>query len=350
MIITNKIGSVLKNINLRKKIKISKKIKSDIGAVIAVKILKVNQKYNKLELFNGRQVILTEEDIVIGALGNRMASSAMTGFVPEDLQPYDRIHILNIGGVMGLCKDFNILLGSATECEVIGSVLDNKDRPLNINQFKKIKISNNLKSKTPAIAVIGTGIDSGKTTVSSFMIKALKSYFKNINACKLAGSAAQKDLYSFKDNGADKVYDFVDAGLPSTSAINSKIIVDTARSIINYVSVKSDIIFLELGDGLHGDYGSKNILKDKDIQNIIKVYIICALDIPGAINIIENLKKLSIKNSYFIISGPLTNNYTVLKNSLSSLGYNKIDIINVFKTNNHTNIFAKIINRITNEN
>ena len=346
----NKIGSILKNVKLNKRLLISKKIECTLGSLVAVKVLKVNQKYNKLELFNGRQVVLTEGDIVIGSLGNRMASSGMTGYIPKTLNPFDRIHILNLGGLLGICKDFNVLLGGPTECEVIGSIVNNKNKKLNINQFKKINITNKLKTKKPVIAVLGTGIDSGKTTVSAFMIRVLKSYFKNVNACKLAGSAAQKDLYSFEDNGADKVYDFVDVGLPSTNNIKSKIIINAAKSIINQTSKNADIIFAELGDGLHGEYGTKDIINDKEIQKIIKVYIICALDIPGAVIIIENLKKMKIKNSYLIISGPLTNNYTVLKNSLSNLNYNNIDIINVFKTSNHTNIFAKIINRITNDN
>ena len=35
-----------------------------------------------------------------------------------------------------------------------------------------------IKNKVPSIAVIGTGIDSGKTTVTSFIIKTLSNYFK----------------------------------------------------------------------------------------------------------------------------------------------------------------------------
>ena len=90
---TNKIGSVLKNVKLSKKISIVKDIDTNLGSLVAVKVIKVNQKYNKLELFNGRQVILTEGDVVIGAFGNRMAASGMTGSVPEDLNPFDRVHI-----------------------------------------------------------------------------------------------------------------------------------------------------------------------------------------------------------------------------------------------------------------
>ena len=45
--------------------------------------------------------------------------------VSNELNKHDKIHILNLGGVIGNCKDFNILLGPATECEVLGSIVDN---------------------------------------------------------------------------------------------------------------------------------------------------------------------------------------------------------------------------------
>ena len=46
----NKIGSILKNVKLNKRLLISKKIECTLGSLVAVKVLKVNQKYNKLEL------------------------------------------------------------------------------------------------------------------------------------------------------------------------------------------------------------------------------------------------------------------------------------------------------------
>ena len=45
---TNKIGSVLKNVKLSKKISIVKDIDTNLGSLVAVKVIKVNQKYNKL--------------------------------------------------------------------------------------------------------------------------------------------------------------------------------------------------------------------------------------------------------------------------------------------------------------
>ena len=119
MLNTKKIGSVLKNIENIDVLNISDEINSQQGQLIAVKVISVNPNYNKLELISGRITELTEGDIIIGALGNRIASSGMTGTVPEELNKHDKIHILNLGGVIGSCKDFNILLGPATECEVL---------------------------------------------------------------------------------------------------------------------------------------------------------------------------------------------------------------------------------------
>ena len=245
MINTKKIGSVLKNINNIDELSIFDEIDCKIGQLIAVKVISVNPNYNKLELVSGRITELTEGDVIIGALGNRIASSGMTGTVPEELNKHDKIHVLNLGGVIGACKDFNILLGPATECEVLGSIIDNSNKQLNLQDFSKIKINKNV-SHVPSIAVIGTGIDSGKTTVTSFIIKTLSKYYEKINACKLAGTASQKDLYSYEDNGAFKTSDFVDYGLPSTCMTDKSVIQECSSSIINHISKGADILLMEL--------------------------------------------------------------------------------------------------------
>ncbi len=348
MLNTKKIGSVLKNINNIDELSIFDEIDCRQGQLIAVKVISVNPNYNKLELVSGRITELTEGDIIVGALGNRIASSGMTGSVPQDLKKHDKIHILNLGGVIGTCRDFNILLGPATECEVIGSIIDNQVKQLNLQDFSKIK-EINTQLHVPSIAVIGTGIDSGKTTVSSFIIKTLCKYFKRINACKLAGTASQKDLYSYEDNGAHKTSDFVDYGLPSTCMNEKSLIQKCSTSIINHLSENADIILMELGDGYHGDYGTKEIIQNKEITKSIEVIIICAYDVSGAVNIIENLKVNKLDDKLLIISGPVTNNVSAYKQSIEKFNIKNSDFLNIYNSNNHVNVFAKIINRINND-
>ncbi len=349
MINTKKIGSVLKNINNIDELSIIDVIDCNQGQLIAVKVISVNPNYNKLELVSGRITELTEGDIIVGALGNRIASSGMTGSVPTELNKHDKIHILNLGGVIGNCKDFNILLGPATECEVLGSVVDNSNKQLNLVDYSKIKKEMKINNKVPSIAVIGTGIDSGKTTVTSFIIKTLSNYFKKINACKLAGTASQKDLYSYEDNGAYKTSDFVDYGLPSTCMNDKKTIQSCSASIIDNMSEDAEIILMELGDGYHGDYGTKEIIQNTDITESIEVIVICAYDVSGAVNIIENLKSNNLDNKLLIISGPVTNNLSAYKQSIDKFSIPNSDFLNIYNSTNHVNVFAKIINRINND-
>jgi predicted RNA-binding protein with RPS1 domain len=75
MIKTKKIGSVLKHVNSIANYDIADDVVSKIGSIVAVKVISVNQNYNKLELSSGRNVELSEGDIVIGVLGNRLAST-----------------------------------------------------------------------------------------------------------------------------------------------------------------------------------------------------------------------------------------------------------------------------------
>ena len=261
------------------------------------------------------------------------------------LSVFDKINLLNLGGVIGLSKDHNVLMGSATECELLGSVVGKLNKPLNLNDFMVVKKDLGSINK-PLVAVLGTGIDSGKTTVTSFLIKSLSNYIDKISACKLAGTASQKDLYSYEDSGANKVFDFVDYGLPSTCLINHEQVIESSVSIVNEAVKENDIVFVELGDGYHGQYGTKEIIENKQISENIKIIVICAYDVSGAVNILENLNDSGFKDCLIIISGPVTNNITAFRESLSKFGPINSEYLNIYNSVNHANIFAKIINKV----
>ncbi len=62
-------------------------------------------------------------DVVAGALGHRHALFGYSGHLPERLAPGDTVHLLNMGGVIGICDSVNPDLGPPFECEVLGAVL-----------------------------------------------------------------------------------------------------------------------------------------------------------------------------------------------------------------------------------
>jgi hypothetical protein len=70
--------------------------------------------------------------------------------------------------------------------------------------------------RVPTILIIGTSMSAGKTVTGRRLCEVLSSAGLNIAAAKLTGAGRYRDIASFKRAGAAHVFDFVDAGLPST--------------------------------------------------------------------------------------------------------------------------------------
>ena len=68
----------------------------------------------------------------------------------------------------------------------------------------------------PVVLLIGTSMSAGKTSSGQVIIRALNDLGKQVVGAKLTGAARYRDILSFRDAGATHIFDFVDAGLPST--------------------------------------------------------------------------------------------------------------------------------------
>lgn len=306
-IILDKISSVTKNANLSREVNVSKNIEAREGAIIAVKILQDKKIYNKIELTTGRMSVLRKGDILAVALGNRRALKGFVGEVPLKLKAGDIIHILNIGGVAGICTSANLKeVGKPLKVQVIGAIVNEKSQPFNINQFKLFEPQKNLKSKVPLIIVSGTCMNVGKTSAACEIIKHASRAGLKVSAAKLTGIASLKDIKNMEDYGAKCAVTFVDAGYTST-AKNKKTAVMITKGAIKFLAKdKPGYIVIEFGDGVLGEYGVLDALKDKEIQKNIYCHIGCAHDPVGATKLFEICE--SIGAPLNIISGPVTDN------------------------------------------
>ena len=236
---------------------------------------------------------------------------------------------MNLGGVAGICLSENMHeVGHALKIKVLGAVAENA-KALNIKDKKLFSPKKNLSSKIPLIVFSGTCMDVGKTSVASEIISHASRIGLKIFAAKLAGVACLKDIEKMKDYGAKKAVSIIDAGLTSTVEQNGKS-VEVAKGAIDYLSEdKPDYIVIEFGDGLFGEYGVMDILKDLEIQKNIKAHIGCAHDPLGAMKLFEVCKQINAPLD--IISGPVTDNSVgkdfILKNigipAFNALYYNK---------------------------
>ena len=321
----DKIASVTKNVDLSYEVELSDQIVSEEGAILAVKVLEDKELYNSLELTSGRMSTLHKGDIITVVLGSRRALKGFVGDVPDSLEVGDKIQILNLGGVAGSCVSGNMReVGDALNVEVLGSISDG-EKNLNIKDFTLFKPVEELEKSAPLVVVIGTCMHVGKTTVASEIIKHARRKRMKVFAAKLAGIAAQKDTENMKDYGAKKAVSFLDAGYPSTVGCNGSA-VKVAKGSIQYLSEDDpDYVVIEFGDGLFGEYGVMDCLKDPEIQKNIVALVGCAHDPAGAIKLAEECEKMGV--SLDAISGPVTDNSVGTKFIEDNLG---IAAFNVF--------------------
>jgi len=176
---------------------------------------RVTGKRNHLyrcETRTGRMAEMVRGDLLIGALGERAATLEGVGnwrAVGDDLE----MEALTSAGLIGKATSTSLLLPDMMRLEYRGHILRDGVK-LAMRDF--IVQTEPASLDIPVILLIGTSMSAGKTTAGQVIIRALNYFGKKVVAAKLTGAARYRDILSFRDAGASPVFDFVDAGLPST--------------------------------------------------------------------------------------------------------------------------------------
>lgn len=299
------ISSVVRNVPLKNGYTLSNTIIAEEGTVLAVKVLDEKQIYNQLELEDGTFNTIHKGDTLIVALGNRRALQGFVGSVPEAVKVGDTIQLLNLGGVAGICISENIeTVGHALNIEVLGAIEQN-EKLVNIKDYKLFNEQDTIVTKTPIVLITGTCMNSGKTTLACSVIAEAHKKGYSVAAAKMAGVAAMRDTLKMQSCGAKQAVSIVDAGYTSTVQHNANSI---CKGAIDYLCSNNgiDLIVVECGDGIFGEYGVASIVNDPIMQKQTIAHLACAHDPMGADKIIEVCKHAGLPIN--IISGPVTDN------------------------------------------
>ena len=296
----DKIASSTVNLGLDHELEITTRCEARTGNVVVVRTLTDNATYNTLELVTGRMAKINPGDIIAGVLGYRRALKGFVGDVPETVQAGDRLHLLNLGGLIGRCVGHHHSLSNAIEVEVIGMPVSD-GRILNIGEGA-IAPRETLECLAPLVLVAGTCMNSGKTYAATEIIKHLARAGDRVAAAKLAGVACLRDTLNMADHGAIKTMSFLDCGLPSTVGLTD--LAPMAKGVISKLAeTEPDCIVIELGDGILGGYGVNTIFKDRELMDATAAVVFCAGDFVGAWGGRELLAGYGVKID--VISGPV---------------------------------------------
>ncbi len=301
-----KFPSVVRRLNLSYEVEVTGNIPSEEGVVVAVEVLDEQGTNNLLEFANGRMGHLVRGDIIPGVLGKRRALKEYSGDIPTGLQVGDILELICDSGLLGKISGIERGWRRPVQVRVIGGLVE-KGTPMNIKNHS-IDWSKALSTSAPIVAVGASCMSTGKTTVICKMIKHFQEKGMTVAAVKLTGVAYDGDLLKFKDSGADPVLSFLDAGLPSTCG-DPDDVVQAGLGILKEVNKKDpDLIVIEFGDGVLGEYNVESLLRHRDIQKYIKAIIFSASDIAAAWGGNEIVKQYGLAIS--LITGPAVNNET----------------------------------------
>ena len=306
----DRISSSTRNAALPPEVIVGEEIVAAEGYVLAVRILEDKSTYNTIEDVTGRMLALRAGDVLAGTLGTRRALRGYAGVVPPTLAVGDIVEVLNLGGILGRCTSVNPDIGPPFRAEVLGAVLafpelgDRVGRPAHIRDHA-VPPAETLEASVPVVYVAGTCMNAGKTVAATELVRGLARSGLRVGAAKLTGVSLMRDALAMRDAGAVAALTFNDVGIASTHA---GVTVSTAKGIFNRLAAsRPDVIVAELGDGILGEYGVQDILRDAELTRVGAAYVMAAPD-PVACWGAAELMKREFDLPITAITGPATDN------------------------------------------
>jgi hypothetical protein len=272
------------------------------GDVVVVRALTESATYNQLELVTGRLAKINRGDVLVGVLGSRRALKGFVGDVPETVAAGDELHLLNMGGVIGLCTGHHSSFDDAIRVEVIGLVYEEGARVRNIGDAA-LPVRAQLGASAPLVVIAGACMNSGKTYAATELIRQATSAGMRVAAGKLSGVAALRDVLNMADHGAVATASFLDCGLPSTVGVGD--LAPVAKTIVGKLNESApDLIVLELGDGILGGYSVESVFDDAELCGAMAALVYCASDYVGAWGGLELLRRRGL--TVDLVAGSVT--------------------------------------------
>ncbi|MEZ4320508.1 MAG: hypothetical protein R3F61_23710 [Myxococcota bacterium] len=298
----DKIASCTRNAALTRSVVLSPEIRAERGVVVAVRVLDEKSTYNEVEDPHGRMMTVHAGDLLAGVLGSRQALRGYTGDVPSSVRVGDVLHLLNKGGVIGQCTSSSPEVGPPARVEVLGAVVDaSTGLPATIENGS-VTPTNELPALPPVVFLAGTCMHAGKTAAACALIRQATVQGLRVGATKVTGVALRRDSLEMEDHGAKVVCTFADAGLPSTCDVDA---LPVAKGCLAYLaSFDLDLIVVELGDGLLGEYGVRDMLAE--LHPVASAVVLSATDPVAAWGGVMILREMGVVPT--VVTGPATDN------------------------------------------
>ncbi len=255
------------------------------GDVVIAEVIELG-KHTKLQSVHSRRQRMFPGQRIMVAYGNRYAPDQFLAHVPENLGP---CQLVAGGGLASQVEEQHDSIDQATQIRPVGLLFKN-DEVVNLGDYAPLSIdrpspqaqAQQEQQRPPVIAVLGTSMNSGKTTTLACLVNGLSNAGLEVAAGKATGTGAGNDPDLFEDAGAVSVCDFTDFGYPTTYRLDYETIRQMLVSMIQEQSASgAQVVVIEIADGLfQGETG--RLLQDPVFSEYVDRVLFSAQDALGA--------------------------------------------------------------------
>lgn len=288
--VSAKIATVLRNVNISETTGIIQNETPKLGDIVLAKVTSVGDK-DSLQNQDGRSIELHEGDKILVAYGNRYAVEEYKALIPDDLR---ECHLVSAGGVASLITEQHKGMNDPTTIKPIGLLKNSDGKVMNLKDYAMNALEIDQKSKPITIAILGTGMDAGKTTAASDLVKGMTRAGEKVGFGKMTGTGLSSDIHKPQDAGAIAVCDFVDMGYPSTYKAGTKEIIDILKGLSTNLALRGTTVnIIEIADGVFQS-DNQELLKSDGFKSRIDGVLLAADTGLSAKAAIEELHKHDI--------------------------------------------------------
>ncbi|MEL4504472.1 hypothetical protein AAEX63_06350 [Luteococcus sp. H138] len=251
------------------------------GDLVLAKVLEIG-KHARLESPHSRRQVLFPGDEIVVAYGHRYAPDQFEAEVPEDLQV---TNLVAAGGLAGRVTAQHASIDKATVIEPLGLIACD-GVVLNLAGLAPHHVQrhpNRRPGRRPRlVTVLGTSMNSGKSTTLACLINGLTAAGLSVAAGKATGTGAGGDPRMFADAGSGTVLDFTDFGHGCTYRLGYADLKALVLSVMAALSnADTDVVVLEIADGIYQGETSR-LIADPEVQAWIDTLVFAAGDALGA--------------------------------------------------------------------
>jgi hypothetical protein len=266
------------------------------GDYVLARVLSRAPGSEGFERADGREMKPMEGDLLVGAFARRFATLEAAGSF-EAVGEDRRMHSLSEAGCFGKLTSRSSFSPRLMALEYQGHVL-RRGEPLTMADCVPPAPSEPL--DLPVILVIGTSMSAGKTFAARRVVRRLRALGRTVAAAKVTGAGRWHDVLTMGDAGAHHIFDFVDAGLPTTVCPESAFREAVGALLRRIGGTDADVLVMEAGASPLEPYNGGTAMEM--VRHLVRFTILCASD-PYAVVGIQK----ACPGPFDLVAGPAAN-------------------------------------------